>query len=116
MTDEELLRTMYDGFNARDIDAVLAAMTDDVDWPRAFKGDRVRGHEEVRAYWAEQWAEIDPRVTPMGFERQADGRIAVEVEQVVHDLDGGLVGSGTVMHVYAMRDGLVSRMDVEEPA
>ena len=116
MTDEELLRTMYDGFNARDIDAVLAAMNDDVDWPRAFKGDRVRGHEAVRAYWTEQWAEIDPRVTPVGFEKQHDGRIAAQVKQVVHDLDGELVGSGTVMHIYAMRDGLVSRMDVEEPA
>jgi hypothetical protein len=119
MTSEELLRTMYDGFNARDIDAVLAAMTDDVDWPRAFKGDRVHGHEAVRDYWREQWAEIDPQVTPVGFERRAGGdgiRIAVEVEQVVRDLDGGLLGSGTVMHVYAMRDGLVARMDVEEPA
>jgi hypothetical protein len=119
MTDEELLRTMYDAFNARDIDAVLSAMTDDVDWPRAFKGGRIRGHDAVREYWTQQWAEIDPRVTPIGFERRAgeDGiRIAVEVEQVVHDRDGGLLGSGTVMHIYAMRDGLVSRMDVVEPA
>jgi hypothetical protein len=117
MTDEELLRTMYDGFNARDIDAVLAAMTEDVDWPRAFKGGRIRGHEAVRDYWTQQWSEIDPRVTPIDFERRAGGdgvRIAVEVEQVVRDLNGGLVGSGTVTHVYAMRDGLVSRMDVEE--
>jgi hypothetical protein len=116
MTDEELLRTMYDGFNARDIDAVLAAMTDDVDWPRAFKGGRIVGQEAVRDYWTEQWAEIDPRVTPVGFETQLDGRIAVQVDQVVHDVNGELLGSGTVMHVYAMRDGLVSRMDVEEPA
>jgi ketosteroid isomerase-like protein len=117
MNSEELLRTMYDGFNARDIDAVLAAMTEDVDWPNAWEGSRVHGQEEVRDYWTRQWAAIDPRVTPVGFETRAgaDGvRIAVEVEQTVRDLDGEVVASGTVIHVYDMRDGLVARMDVEE--
>jgi hypothetical protein len=117
MDSEELLRTMYDGFNARDIDAVLAAMTDDVDWPNAWEGARVHGHEEVRDYWTRQWAAIDPRVTPVDFQTRAGGhgvRIAVEVEQTVRDLDGEVVASGTVMHVYEIRDGLVARMDVEE--
>jgi hypothetical protein len=114
MTSEELLRTMYDGFNARDIDAVLAAMTDDVDWPNAWEGARVHGHEEVREYWTRQWAAIDPSVTPVGFETLSDGRIAVEVEQTVRDLDGEVVASGTVIHAYEIRDGLVARMDVEE--
>jgi ketosteroid isomerase-like protein len=117
MNSEELLRTMYDGFNARDIDAVLAAMTDDVDWPNAWEGARVHGHEEVRDYWTRQWAAIDPRVAPVDFQTRAGGdgvRIAVEVEQTVRDLDGEVVASGTVMHVYEIRDGLVARMDVEE--
>lgn len=116
MTDEELLRTMYDSFNARDIDAVLAAMNDDVDWPRAFKGDRVRGHEAVRDYWREQWGEIDPHVEPEEIRPRADGdRVEVRVHQVVRDLEGAVVADGTVMHVYEMRSGLVARMDVEEP-
>ena len=114
MTPEELLRTMYDGFNARDIDAVLAAMTEDVDWPNAWEGSRVHGHQEVRDYWTRQWASIDPRVTPLGFETLADGRIAVEVQQVIRDLDGEIQASGAVSHVYEIRDGLVSRMDVED--
>jgi nuclear transport factor 2 (NTF2) superfamily protein len=114
MNSEELLQTMYDGFNARDIDAVLAAMTEDVDWPNAWEGSRVHGQEEVRDYWTRQWAAIDPRVTPVGFETLADGRIAVEVEQTVRDLDGQVVASGTVQHIYAMKSGLVARMDVEE--
>ena len=113
MTSEELLRTMYDGFNARDIDAVLAAMTEDVDWPNAWEGGRVRGHDEVRDYWSRQWAAIDPRVTPVGFEARPDGQIAVEVEQVVRNLDGEVVASGRVVHVYELRDGLIARMDVQ---
>jgi hypothetical protein len=116
MNSEELLRSMYDGFNARDIDAVLAAMTEDVDWPNAWEGARVHGHQEVRDYWTRQWAAIDPRVTPVGFETRSDGRVAVEVEQVIRNLEGEVQASGTVSHVYAMRSGLVARMDVEEPA
>ena len=105
---------MYDAFNARDIDGVLATMADDVDWPRAFKGDRVRGHEAVRDYWREQWAEIDPRVDPVDIGQRADGRVEVRVHQVVRDLDGKVLADGEVLHVYEIRDGLVARMDVEE--
>ena len=58
----ELLRAAYAAFNARGFDAAFATMAPDVAWPRAFKGGFVRGHEEVRAYWTEQWAEIDTHV------------------------------------------------------
>ena len=61
--DIVLLRAAYAAFNARDIDAALATMAPDVAWPKAFKGGFARGHQEVRAYWTEQWSEIDPRVS-----------------------------------------------------
>jgi hypothetical protein len=115
MDAEELLRTMYAAFNARDIDGVLAAMTDDVDWPNAWEGGRLAGREAVRDYWTRQWAAIDPHVDPVEIGRRPDGRVAVEVQQVVRDLAGAVVTSGTVVHVYELRDGLVARMDVEEP-
>ena len=114
MDAEELLRTMYDAFNARDIDAVLAAMTEDVDWPNAWEGGRLHGHDAVRDYWTRQWAAIDPRVEPVDIGPGRDGRVAVQVEQVVRDLDGEVVAEGTVVHVYELRSGLVARMNVEE--
>lgn len=113
---EDLLRRTYDAFNARDVDAVLAGMHDDVDWPNAWEGGRVRGREAVRAYWARQFAEIDPRVTPVGFAARPDGAIAVDVHQVVRGPDGAVLSDGRVVHVYTFRDGLVERMDVEDPA
>jgi hypothetical protein len=116
MDAEELLRTMYDAFNARDIDAVLAAMTEDVDWPNAWEGGRLHGHEAVRDYWTRQWAAIDPHVAPVEIGPRADGRVAVEVQQVVRNLDGEVAAAGTVVHLYTLRSGLVARMDVEEPA
>lgn len=62
--ETDLLRAAYAAFNARDINAALAVMSADVAWPKAFKGGVARGHEEVRAYWTEQWAEVDPHVDP----------------------------------------------------
>ncbi|MHC5855234.1 nuclear transport factor 2 family protein, partial [Nostoc sp.] len=86
----ELLRAAYAAFNARNIDAALALMTPNVAWPKAFKGGFVRGPEEVRAYWTEQWSEIDPHVEPVAFHPEEAGRILVDVHQVVLDLAGAV--------------------------
>jgi ketosteroid isomerase-like protein len=110
---ERLLRAMYRAFNAREIDRVLSAMTTDVDWPNAWQGGRVRGHEAVRDYWRQQWSAIDPTVDPAAFATRPDGKIAVEVRQVVRALDGMLLSEGRVVHVYTFSEGLISRMDVE---
>jgi hypothetical protein len=111
---ERLLRATYAAFNARDIDAVLCHMTEDVDWPNAWEGGRVHGHEGVRNYWTRQWSAIDPTVNPVAFTRRPDGSIAVEVDQVARGLDGSLIAEGRVLHVYVFRDDLVAHMDVEE--
>jgi hypothetical protein len=113
---EDVLRRTYSAFNARDVDAVLAVMHADVDWPNAFEGGRVRGRELVRAYWARQFDQISPEVTPVAFAARDDGRVAVDVHQVVRSLDGEVISEGPVVHVYLFVDGLVQRMDVEEPA
>lgn len=114
MEHEMCLRATYEVFNARDVDVILRQMTPDVDWPNAWEGGRVRGHEGVRDYWTRQWMAIDATVEPVAFTTRPDGSIAVEVQQVVRGLDGSLVGDERVVHVYVFRDDLVARMDVEE--
>jgi ketosteroid isomerase-like protein len=109
---ERLLRDVYDAFNRRDIDGVLAALDPHVDWSNAWEGGRVQGHQAVRAYWTRQFAEIAPHVEPQGFSAAEDGRVAVTVHQVVRSLDGALLADQVVTHVYAFRDGLVTHMDV----
>jgi hypothetical protein len=74
----------------------------------------VHGREAVRDYWTRQWGALDPRVEPVGFTARPHGTVAVEVHQVARALDGSILGEGRAVHVYAFRDGLVSRMDVEE--
>jgi hypothetical protein len=115
MDHERLLRDLYRAFNRRDVERVIAAMHADVDWPNAFEGGRVVGRDAVRAYWARQFEQIDPRVEPVGFSAEPDGHISVDVHQVVRSIDGNVLADRTVTHVYAFRDGLVERMDVIEP-
>ena len=66
-TDVEFLEQLYAQFNARDIEAVLAALHADVAWANGMEGGHVHGREAVRDYWTRQWAVVDPRVVPTGF-------------------------------------------------
>ena len=115
MLEVELLRAAYAVFNARDIDAALATMAPDVAWPRAFKGGFVRGHQEVRDYWTEQWAEIDPYVEPTSFHPEGGGRVLVGVHQVVRDRAGAVLANGHVGHRFTIESGLIRAMEVCSP-
>lgn len=107
-----LLRAAYAAFNARDFDAAFATMAPDVTWPRAFKGGFVRGHQEIRAYWSEQWSEIDPHVEPVIFHPEGAERVLVDVHQIVRDLDGTILGDEHVGHLFTIHDGLIQSMEV----
>ena len=76
-TEFRSLREAYTAFNRRDADAVLSLMTQNVVWPRAFKGGFVEGPAAIREYWSEQWKEIDGKVEPVDFEVDESGRIRV---------------------------------------
>ena len=78
--DVALLEQIYQRFNVRDIEAVLAALHPDVTWANGMEGGHVHGREAVRSYWTRQWATIDPRVEPTRFSTGADGEIVVEVK------------------------------------
>jgi nuclear transport factor 2 (NTF2) superfamily protein len=108
----ELLRAAYRAFNSRDVDAALTLMTPDVAWPRAFKGGFVRGREGVRAYWTEQWSEIDPAVKPIGFFPEDHSLIVVKVHQVVRDLNGVVLADEEVGHRFTISGGLIEAMEV----
>ncbi len=112
---EELITEVYLSFNAREIDAVLARMHPDVDWPNGMEGGRVRGHNDVRAYWQRQWTVVDPRVDPVHIRDDESGLSVVDVHQVIRDLSGKILLDRMVQHVYSIQDGLIIRMDIREP-
>ena len=119
--DIRTLERIYEHFNKRDIDGVLAALADDVAWANGMDGGHVHGREGVREYWTRQWAVVSPHVEPMGFHRMADGAIIATVRQSVRDLDGNPLQGQThgltdkmVGHIFHLRDGKVERFDIQE--
>lgn len=111
-TDRELLISAYANFNARALDAVLALMHSDVDWPNGMEGGRVHGHSGVREYWTRQWSLIDPHVDPVSFRAAGPGKTTVTVHQVVRSLEGDVVVDQMVEHTYLIEAGLIRRMDI----
>ncbi|KZS53036.1 nuclear transport factor 2 family protein [Rhizobium anhuiense] len=119
--DVEMLKRVYAGFNARDIDAVLAVLSDDVAWANGMDGGHVHGREAVRDYWTRQWAVISPQVEPVAFAETDDGTVAVEVIQSVFDLDGRpLEGQShglkdkTVTHIFRIEGDKIIRFDIRD--
>ena len=110
----ELFTAIYEAFNARNIDAVLAAMHPDVDWPNGLEGGRIFGRDNVRAYWERQWKMIDPHVEPFRFGAEGTDRTVIDVHQVVRDLAGNILADQVVQHVYTVRSGLIARMDIQK--
>jgi len=113
MNYKDIIKKAYIGFNARNIDAVLSLMDANVKWPKAFEGDYVTGHEAVREYWTRQWSEINPKVEPILITERPDGKIEVEVKQLVKDLKDTILFDGNVKHVYTIENNLITIMDVK---
>src|SRR2546421_3528007 len=108
MSDEvDLLKRVYDRFNARDMETVLAAMHEDVIWANGTEGGHVHGRDEVRSYWTRQWTMIDPHVEPAAFAHGPKGEV------VVRDLNGNLLADKMVGHVFRIENGLIKRFDIQ---
>ena len=110
--DVEFLKQVYQRFNARDIEAVLAALHSDVTWANGMEGGHVHGREAVRSYWTRQWATVDPRVEPTAFSAGVDGEAIVEVHQTVRDLQGAVLVDQMVGHIFRIENGLITRFDI----
>jgi len=112
---EDLLQSVYDAFNERDLDFMMLLLHPDVDWPNGMEGGRVRGHEGVREYWTRQWDLIDPIVKPQRFELLPDGRILAHVHQIVRDLDGKIILDQMIQHIYLIDGTQIISMEIVEP-
>ena len=113
MPDEvELVKLLYDRFNAREMEAVLDCMDPDVVWANGMEGGYVYGPDGVRNYWTRQWAMIDPHGEPIGFSTSSEGEVVVEVHQVVRDLQGNVMVDKMVGHIFQVENGLVKRFDI----
>jgi len=112
--ESEVLRRLYERFNARDMESVLAVLHEDVVWANGWEGGYVYGREGVRDYWTRQWTVIDPRVEPINFSTGPEKEIIVDVHQVVRDRNGKLLTDSTVSHIFRFESGFVKRFDVND--
>jgi hypothetical protein len=108
----EFLKLIYERFNTRDMEIVLAALHEDVMWANGMEGGHVHGRDGVRSYWTRQWAIVDPHVTPVAFSASSNGEVVVEVHQIVRNLQGDVLADQMVGHIFRIENGLVKRFDI----
>jgi ketosteroid isomerase-like protein len=110
--ETKLLKHLYDRFNARDMEAVLATMHRDVIWANGLEGGHVYGHDGVRDYWTRQWATMHSRAEPISFSTSEDGTVHVDVHLIAHDHNGNVLFDTKGRHVFQIESGLIRRFDI----
>jgi ketosteroid isomerase-like protein len=111
-SEQENIRRLYLAFNRRDIDVVLDRLAEDVRWANGMEGGHVEGRPAVREYWTRQFEKLRSEVVPGRISRADDGRVLVEVHQIVHSLDGDLLADEHVSHLFTFADGKITRFDI----
>ncbi len=106
--DRRLLARAYAAYNRQDLDALLALVSDDIEWP---DGPRtLHGRAQVRTYWGDQWSRTRTHDEPVTYAKQADGRTAVTIDQVVYALDGAVLSRGHFLHLHRLDAGRITAM------
>ena len=108
-----LIKKAYLAFNSRDISTALSTFHENVEWPKAFEGGYVNGHNEIREYWTRQWTEINGFVEPKNIIERSENQYEVTVHQHVKDLQENILFDGIIKHIFTVKDNLLSRMDIE---
>ena len=110
---EELVLKAYDAFNEREIEAGVALMDPEVDWPNVPKGGFVHGQDQVRAHWREQFGQADPRIEVAAIAQTGEGRVEASVRQIVRGLDGAELSDDRLLHVFTIANNHIRRMEVK---
>lgn len=108
----ELLYEAYNAFNARDVEAALSLMEDNVEWYDGTENFPVRGREAVRKHLLTEWRRHPPHVEPVGLEDRPNGNIVMHIHEQIKDTHGNIQANHTVKHCYTLRNGLIAKMTV----
>ena len=106
-----LIWRLFEAINQTDIEAALAVLHPDVDWPGGLEVRRLRGRESIRSCWLAAWAETTRSVTGLGCCETTDG-LSVVVHQVVRNLNGALLQDRYTRHVFWFKDELIHRLEI----
>jgi NAD(P)-dependent dehydrogenase (short-subunit alcohol dehydrogenase family)/ketosteroid isomerase-like protein len=112
---EKLVRRAYEAFNNRAIDAGVALMDPEVDWPNVPEGGFVHGQEQVRQHWREQFGQVDPHIEVADTTEKPDGRVEARVRQIVRRRDGTELSDDRQVHLFTIANDRIKRMEVKAP-
>ena len=87
MQPEDVVRTTYSAYNARNLDLAVANLTTDVEWDDG-TGRIVHGPDAVAVHWTEQWRTADARVEIEHLEWIGD-ELSLGVRLETYGPDGG---------------------------
>jgi ketosteroid isomerase-like protein len=104
-------KKLYNDFNDRNIEAVIAMLSDDVKWANGMEGGFVYGREGVREYWLRQFTMVTSQVTPEEI-RQVGDQIQIRVKQVVHDNAGNLLSDTHVTHIFTLNEQKIHQFEI----
>ncbi|MGI8726501.1 MAG: nuclear transport factor 2 family protein [Solirubrobacterales bacterium] len=87
---EELVREIYDGFNAGDLERAAEVLADEVVWPDALDGGQVQGRESVVENWRGILSLVkSSRIEPTAMAGVGDPTtFDVRVHQTIERADG----------------------------
>lgn len=114
MNTQTLISEVYSAFNKRDVDATLALMSENVNWPKASEGGRVVGKQNISEYWTRQWTHFNPHVEVLEVVEHNNSMTQVRVHQLVRNLEGDVLSDTELWHIYTIHNNLIERMDILE--
>jgi hypothetical protein len=112
--NKTFLQNLYDAFNKREIETIIASMRTDVKWANGLEGGFVYGRDAVREYWTNQFKDIQPELEILGFETDEKNRDVVTVHQIVKDLQGNMLADATIHQIFTIENGLISLYEIGE--
>ena len=112
-----LLDEQYDSFNRGDWDAMMATYAEDIVFEQhpEIRPDAttIEGHDQVREFYAEfREAADEIHLVREAESELPDGRIRVDISLRGRWRITGLAGQLDMTHVWTVRDGKLSRLEV----
>ena len=109
----EFIQSVYAHFGSGDVQSVLDAMTNDVDWhllgPEEMSlGGRRQGREEVARFFATIGAELDVEAFEPRRFMSSDDRVIVEGRERMRVRKTGRAYDVQWVHVFTIRDGKIA--------
>jgi nuclear transport factor 2 (NTF2) superfamily protein len=108
---EEQYITRDTAMNSRNIETLLALVTENVDWPNG--STRLHGKGELRSYELGQWEETRTHDEPIHIAELAPDKYVVRINQVVRTLNGSIISTGEFDHIHHVRNRLIGRLDIK---